>query len=232
MTGLKIMCSAVALLSSTSAFAQAGSWSVSEASGRVVIRTVSGDRSAQRGSQVPAGATLLTGSAARAVLVRGEDFVTVAPNSRLRVPTAEQATGLFQMIEEWGNAVFRIKHLPKPHFAVQTPYLAAVVKGTTFSVTVNGDGTSLQVIDGAVEVATTDGRRPLPLVGAGPECSRDRLAATRNEAGCQRARPGHGGARSRSASGGAGPTGRPQRRCRLERGQQQRDRSADRGQAG
>jgi hypothetical protein len=155
--GMRTWCGVAALLSSSSAFAQTGAWAVSEASGRVMIRDAAGERAAQRGSQVPAGATVLTGAGARAVLVRGEDFVTVAPNSRLRVPAAEQAAGLFQMIEEWGNAVFKIKHLPKPHFGVQTPYLAAVVKGTTFSVTVNGEGTSLQVIDGAVEVATTDG---------------------------------------------------------------------------
>jgi hypothetical protein len=155
--GMRTWCGVAALLSSSSAFAQTGAWAVSEASGRVVIRDAARERAAQRGSQVPAGATVLTGAGARAVLVRGEDFVTVAPNSRLRVPAAEQAAGLFQMIEEWGNAVFKIKHLPKPHFGVQTPYLAAVVKGTTFSVTVNGEGTSLQVIDGAVEVATTDG---------------------------------------------------------------------------
>lgn len=157
MTGLKILCGAAALLSSTSALAQTGRWTVSEASGRVVVRDASGDHAAQRGSIVPAGATLMTSPGARAVLVRGEDFVTVAANSRLRVPEAAQTAGLFQMIEEWGNAVFRIKHLAKPHFAVQTPYLAAVVKGTTFSVTVTPQGASLQVIDGAVEVATNDG---------------------------------------------------------------------------
>lgn len=157
MTRIGIFGGLAALLSSTSAFAQTGEWRVSEASGRVVMRDAAGDHPVARGGLVPAGATLLTGPGARAVVVRGEDFVTVAANSRLRVPAAAQATGLFQMVQEWGQAVFRIKHLPKPHFAVQTPYLAAVVKGTTFSVTVTGEGASLQVTDGAVEVATTDG---------------------------------------------------------------------------
>src|SRR3546814_7909473 len=54
-----------------------------------------------------------------------------------------------------------------PHFGVQTPYLAAVVKGTTFSVTVDGTGASVQVVEGAVEVSTLDGgARDLILPGA------------------------------------------------------------------
>ena len=38
------------------------------------------------------------------------------------------------------------------HFAVQTPYLAAVVKGTRFTVTADGKGASVSVQRGRVEV--------------------------------------------------------------------------------
>ena len=167
MTTFKTLAGVVVMLCSTSALAQAGGWTITEASGRVVVRDAGGERVVGRGAAVPAGATLATGPGARAVVVRGEDFVTVAANSRLRVPTAVQATGMLQLIEEWGNAVFKIKKQAKPHFAVQTPYMAAVVKGTTFSITVGAEGASLQVIEGAVEVATTDGgARDLVLPGA------------------------------------------------------------------
>ena len=157
MTGLKALVGVAALMCSTSALAQAGGWTISEASGRVVVRDAGGDRPAGRGTAVAAGATLMTGPGARAVVVRGDDFVTVSANSRIRVPDAAQATGLFQMVSEWGTSVFKIRKQAKPHFAVQTPYLAAVVKGTTFSVTVGRAGASVQVTEGAVEVATGDG---------------------------------------------------------------------------
>ena len=39
------------------------------------------------------------------------------------------------------------------HFEVETPYLAAVVKGTQFSVTVNANSTSVNVKRGQVEVS-------------------------------------------------------------------------------
>src|SRR3546814_1605096 len=61
------------------------------------------------------------------------------------------------IVESAGNIVFSIKKKLTPHFGVQTPYLAAVVKGTTFSVTVDGTGASVQVVEGAVEVSTLDG---------------------------------------------------------------------------
>ncbi len=60
-------------------------------------------------------------SSSRAVVVRGKDFVTVAANSRIRIPTAEQKRGMFEVLQEWGNAVFQIDKQPNPHFGVQTP---------------------------------------------------------------------------------------------------------------
>ena len=60
------------------------------------------------------------------------------------------------MIEDFGNVVFMIKKKMTPHFEVKTPYLAAVVKGTTFSVGVTPSGASVQVLEGAVDVATVD----------------------------------------------------------------------------
>ena len=152
-----MVAAAVALMGSTSAYAQSAPWTISEASGRVVIRDSAGDHAGARGATVPAGATVMTGTTGRAILVRGQDFVTLSANARMRLPGAAQAGGLFQMIQEWGNALFRIEHRKDPHFGVQAPYLAAVVKGTTFSVTVTREGSSVQVIEGAVEAATADG---------------------------------------------------------------------------
>src|SRR5690606_7229135 len=140
------------------AHAQAGQWTVSEASGRVTLRGDDGAAPVTRGTVLKAGSVVETGQGGRAVIVRGKDFVTVGPASRLRVPAPSQREAtLFDLLQEWGNAVFQIEKKPDPHFSVGTPYLAAVVKGTTFSVTVSDAGTSLQVTEGAVETSTLDG---------------------------------------------------------------------------
>ncbi|WP_242154330.1 FecR family protein, partial [Sphingomonas sp. BAUL-RG-20F-R05-02] len=152
---------------SSAAIAAEPSWIVSETSGSVQIGHAGVSKVATRGSGIAAGDMISTGPGGRAVLVRGSEYLMVAANSRLRLPEAQQANGFTQMIEDFGNVVFMIKKKMTPHFEVKTPYLAAVVKGTTFSVGVTSLGTSVQVLEGAVDVATVDnGAHQLLLPGA------------------------------------------------------------------
>ncbi|WP_010218173.1 FecR family protein [Sphingomonas sp. PAMC 26621] len=142
---------------SSTAMATEPGWTVSETSGPVQIGHGGLSKVATRGLGVAAGDTVTTGPGGRAVLVRGSEYMMVAAASRLRLPVEVQATGFTQVVQEVGNVVFMIKKKMTPHFEVKTPYLAAVVKGTTFSVGVTDKGASVQVLEGAVDVATGDG---------------------------------------------------------------------------
>jgi len=157
----KFLLALVAMIFAASgpALAQAAPWRVSETSGDVRIVEGGRIRPATRGAQLSGGSVVTTAQRARAVLVRGLDYVIVSPASRIRVPTAERggSRSLVQIIAEAGTTMFRIQHRATSHFAVQTPYLAAVVKGTVFTVTVSEAGASVQVTEGAVEVSTADG---------------------------------------------------------------------------
>ena len=164
---IRLISSLALLLCGTSAMAQSGPWTVSEARGQVQIRENAATRAAQRGSQIPAGATVTTGANGNAVLVRGREFVTLRRNSQIRIPAAKAERSIVQVVQDWGSALFEIGKQPDPHFGVETPYLAAVVKGTTFTITVAPEGASMQVLEGAVEVATLDGgARDLVMPGA------------------------------------------------------------------
>ena len=132
-------------------------WRLSEVSGEVRIVSNGVTRQAMRGALLASGSTIVAGQRSKAVLVRNKDVVVVSANSRVRIAPPEQQKGLFQMIAEYGTSLFTIEHKQKPHFGVQTPYLAAVVKGTVFSVTVTEAGASVQVTQGAVDVGTLDG---------------------------------------------------------------------------
>lgn len=145
------------LLMSTAAQAAPPAWKVSEVSGKVQLSENGRSRAAVRGALLSSGAMITTAPGARAVIVRGEEFVVISPNTRLRVPQAAEADGIMQIIEDFGTALFKIKKKSTPHFGVKTPYLAAVVKGTTFTVTVGEEGGTVQVTEGAVEVSTLDG---------------------------------------------------------------------------
>ena len=123
-----------------SAQAAAPGWTISEATSGVVVTHAGVSRVAARNGQLTMGDIVTTGPNARVVLVRGEEYAMVAPNSRLQVADPEPSGGFTQFVERLGNVVYSIKKKATPHFGVATPYLAAVVKGTTFSVTVDPTG--------------------------------------------------------------------------------------------
>lgn len=155
------------LFSGTAALAQDAGWRVSEAKGNVIVIDASGERKAATGLAVAPGATVRTAARSTAVLVRGREFVTLRQNAQIRIPQATKERSLMQVIQDYGSALFNIGKQPDPHFGVQTPYLAAVVKGTTFVITVGPDGATLQVTEGAVEASTPDGgAREMILPGA------------------------------------------------------------------
>ncbi|GAO38926.1 hypothetical protein SCH01S_21_01130 [Sphingomonas changbaiensis NBRC 104936] len=157
MTHFRLTALALATVASSPLMANDLDWRISEASGNVQLLHAGLSKVAARGGLVEPGDTIVTGRGARAVVTRGEEYLMVAPSSQLRLPAAEQSGAVTKIFQDFGNVVFMIKKKMTPHFSVSTPYLAAVVKGTTFSVSVTDTGTSVQVIEGAVDVATADG---------------------------------------------------------------------------
>ncbi len=146
-----------AFMATGTAHAGTPQWKVSESSGTVNILRSGVSKIAISGGPLDAGDVIVTGKKSRAVLVRGQEYVVISPSSRLRISRPSESGGVVQFFEELGNVLFRIDKKATPHFGVKTPYLAAVVKGTTFSVTVTETGTAVQVTEGAVQVATLDG---------------------------------------------------------------------------
>ena len=147
----------MALAVGATAKAESPSWTLSESTGSVHILRAGVSSIAVAGGSLRSGDVVSTGKKGRAVLVRGREYVVVSPNSRLRITNPESSSAITQFFEEIGTVLFKIERKSTPHFGVQTPYMAAVVKGTTFSVTVSDRGSAVQVTDGAVQVATNDG---------------------------------------------------------------------------
>ena len=154
------------LLIGTQAGAATPPWKVSEVSGDVRLSEAGKTRAAAKGALLGSGAMITTAPGARAVIVRGGEFVVISPGTRIRVPEESSPNKIMQLIEDWGSALFKIEKKSTPHFGVQTPYLAAVVKGTTFTVTVGPENAKVKVTEGAVEVSTLDGGAS-DLVSAG-----------------------------------------------------------------
>ena len=152
---LRVLATAFALTATSQGFAaEGGVWSVSKSSGEVWI--TSGE--VQQASLKPEdnlkpGDTIRTGRNGRVFLIRDEESILIAPNSVVALP-AEVKEGLSTtIIQKAGSILLEVEKRNVKHFEVETPYLAAVVKGTQFRVSVNATSTSVDVIRGQVEVA-------------------------------------------------------------------------------
>ncbi|MGV7217133.1 FecR family protein [Bradyrhizobium sp. UFLA05-112] len=134
--------------------ADGGVWSVSKASGEVWIATDGVQQvSLKQEETLKPGDTIRTGRNGRVLLVRGEETILISPNSVVALPT-EQKDGLSTtIVQQAGSILLEVEKRNVKHFEVETPYLAAVVKGTQFSVTVNADSTKVGVVRGQVEVS-------------------------------------------------------------------------------
>jgi hypothetical protein len=137
----------------SAAFAQDAAWRVSKSSGDVwVIATGAQQASLSDTSELKPGDSIRTGRNGRALLVRGEETLLIAPNSVIGLPT-EQKDGLSTtIIEQAGSILIQAEKRNVKHFQVETPYLAAVVKGTEFRVSVSERGAAVDVLGGQVEV--------------------------------------------------------------------------------
>jgi len=151
---LRVLAMAFALTATCHAFAaEGGTWSVSKSSGEVWIT----NGEVQQASLNPAdnlkpGDIIRTGRNGRVLLVRGEESILVAPNSVVGLP-AEQKEGLSTtIVQQAGSILLEVEKRNVKHFEVETPYLAAVVKGTQFRVSVGATSTSVDVMRGQVEV--------------------------------------------------------------------------------
>jgi hypothetical protein len=149
----------VCLLSSTPSQAAGGHWTVSAVDGTVMV-TASGGGSypASQGQPVAAGSTIVTEDDSAVFLTRRGDSITVYPNSEMTIPATSTANepGVLQGI---GRLLFRMETRESRDFEVRTPFLAATIKGTTFTVVVEQTRATVSVAEGLVRVEAAQGGR-------------------------------------------------------------------------
>lgn len=126
-------------------------WQVTQTTGQVWF-TAQGAQTVAltRASLVPDGAMVVTGANGRAVLARGIETMVLAPNSAVSLPAPEADSTT--VLQRAGEVTFDLERRDVRHFTVETPHLAAVVKGTTFTVRVGELDATVSVERGLVEV--------------------------------------------------------------------------------
>ncbi len=99
------------------------------------------------------GDTIRTGRNGRVLLTRGAETMLISPNSVIGLPTDAQDGMATTILQRAGSILLDVEQRNVKHFEVETPYLAAVVKGTQFRVTIDAGSTKVDVSRGQVEVS-------------------------------------------------------------------------------
>ena len=156
----------LAVLAGTSAHAQ--DWRVVDRDGPVKVSSQGQWRPLGEGERVRTGAWLKTGPDATITLERvgTQTRVTIKPRTMIAVAGLQGKPDQTVVLQRWGATTLDVEKRDEPHVQVRTPYLSAVVKGTTLDVEVGRTRSNINVLKGEVEVRD-DVRGLLTTIGAG-----------------------------------------------------------------
>jgi hypothetical protein len=144
----------------------ADDWSVVRLRGAVLQLVDNQWQPLQRGSIVPDTRVLRTQNNGHATLTRGNETIELAPNTQIQIHDRGGRKPFTTIVQHFGTVTVEAEVRNVQHFAVKNQYLAAVVKGTRFSVTGNRFGGSVDVQRGQVSVeGTANGATTLIVAG-------------------------------------------------------------------
>ena len=144
---------AVAAISLLAAPAFADDWQAVKLRGIVLQLVDSQWQPLQRGDIVPDTRVIRTTVSGHAEFTRGGETIDLEPNTQIQIfDKAHHEKPYTTIVQQFGTVSVEAQVQNVQHFAVDTPFLAAVVKGTRFVVTSGKTGGSVQVNRGHVQV--------------------------------------------------------------------------------
>lgn len=139
----------LAVGSVASAFAD--DWVVTRLRGQVMAEAGGQWVQLKRGDVIPDDRRIQTGAAGRVELVRGKESLALEPNTQIRIVDAD-GTLKTKVVQAFGVVSVEAERRNVQHFSVQTPVMAAVVKGTRFTVYATKGEARVSVQRGVVQV--------------------------------------------------------------------------------
>jgi FecR-like protein len=167
-TFVKILLPAL-LLAVSAVPALADDWAVTRLRGSVNELVDGAWRPLSRGDVVPDNRVVRTDTFASIELQRGQETLTLGGHTQIAIADKGTAKPFTTVTEYFGEVGVEAEVRNVQHFAVVTPYLAAVVKGTMFTVKSGRNGATVSVSRGHVAVETPHGQSV--TVGVGQSAS-------------------------------------------------------------
>ena len=170
LTVAKVSCIAVLFLMGagvcgrTSAYAQDAAWHVGKSWGDFWInaQVVPGNGNPTFGP----GDNIRTGQNGGVVLVRGKESILISPNTEVAISKNSDDEMSTTINQRTGSITLEVEPSDMKHFEVETPYLAAVAKGSNLRVVVEDNYARVHAFRGQVEVSDfRTGQRVLIMKG-------------------------------------------------------------------
>ncbi len=134
-----------------SAFALADDWMVDRLRGEVLVMTHGAWMPLQRGDIVSDSSRIRSAEGSRVTFTRGAEAIELDGATEIRI-FDKQGERMTTIMQAYGSVTVEAERLQIQHFSVQTPFLAAIVKGTRFTVRSDDSQSSVDVARGLVQV--------------------------------------------------------------------------------
>jgi hypothetical protein len=191
-------------LASSSAIA--ADWRLVRISGDVRVHSTDrGWRKAVPDQALQPGDSVWTGRGARALVATDDGAVLLKARSLVKVPAQKLPDGMTVLFQGRGKLKATVRKKKDKHFSVQTPFLAAVVKGTEFSVDIGKRSTRLSVTEGVVGAVGAGGGKVVDVRAGQSLTAANRPVASISAANVSNDFSGNGAG---SSTGGSSPAGK------------------------
>ncbi len=157
------------------ASAEAAEWRIERMSGNVQIHDGESWVALDPGRALNAGDSIWTGRNGRILLMNDQGSVLLAPKSLVKIPAQALPNSFSVLFQTHGTVSAKVNKRRKRHFSIQTPYLAAVVKGADFDVEIEKKQTRVAVSEGLVGVVDIDTGEQFDVAAGDtdPDCQRN-----------------------------------------------------------
>jgi len=129
-------------------------WQVDRLRGEVTQMLGGSWQKVSRGDMIDDDRLLRTASNGRVGLSRGAEAIELEGDTQIRIVDAGPDM-MTTVLQDFGTVSIEAERRNVQHFSVQTPFLAAVVKGTRFTVRTDANGSGVDVDQGVVQVQDT-----------------------------------------------------------------------------
>jgi hypothetical protein len=164
---IAILTAATLVFGATSALA--AEWTVTKLRGTVLLLVDGAWEPIARGAIVPEHRIVRT-VRGRVTLQRGNETIDLGPQTQISIDDRGGPKPFTTVTQHFGHVQVEAEVKDVRHFAVRTPFLVAVVKGTRFAVQSGKNGSKVAVQRGAVLIVDPDSSSSV-TVGAGQSAS-------------------------------------------------------------